>query len=460
MRIVKDKSFYKMLFAICIPIALQNIITQATSIADSMMLAAADKTGVLFSASSLANNPFFIMSLACFGLASGSSILSAQYWGKNDVKAIRTIISMIVKFSTAVGLIFGLTVILFPEAVMRLFSNDAAIIAAGAQYLEIIGWAYAFFAFGNTLLCALRGVEIVRISVVVNLSSLVTNIFLNWVLIFGNLGAPALGIRGAAIATLIARLVEFTVTVVYVFFIDKKLSMRLRHMKRFSKMLAKDLVKYSTPVVINEVMWSLAISMQAAILGHITYSAGDPVASNTIAAIIYQLSSVVIFGVANAAAVVVGKAIGENREQAALERAHTLKLMSVLMGILTCGVILLIRPLMLRLYNLPSETIALTHEMIFVTAVVSVFTSVSAVSIVGILRGAGDTRFCLIIELVLLWGVAIPLAAAAAYFQLPVPIVLALMKIDEMLKSIVCLIRLRGRKWLNSVTREKLDVAD
>ena len=343
---------------------------------------------------------------------------------------------------------------------MRLFSNDAAIIAAGAQYLEIIGWAYAFFAFGNTLLCALRGVEIVKISVIVNLSSLVTNVFLNWVLIFGTLGAPALGIRGAAIATLIARLVEFAVTVIYVFFIDKKLSLRLRHMKRFSKMLAKDLVKYSTPVVINEVMWSLAISVQAAILGHITYSAGDPVSSNTIASMIYQLSSVIIFGVANAAAVVIGKAIGENQEQAALERAHTLKLMSVAMGILTCGVILLIRPLMLGLYDLPPETIALTHDMIFVTAVISVFTSVSAVSIVGILRGAGDTRFCLIIELALLWGVAIPLAGAAAYFQLPVPIVLALMKIDEMLKSIVCLIRMRGKKWLNSVTREKLDVAE
>lgn len=460
MRIIKDKSFYKMLFSICIPIALQNIITQATSIADSLMLGAADKTGVLLSASSLANNPFFIMSLTCFGLASGASILSAQYWGKNDIKAIRTIISMIVKFSTAVGLVFGLTVILFPEEVMRLFSNDTAIIAAGAQYLEIIGWAYVFFAFGNTLLCALRGVEIVKISVIVNLSGLVTNVFLNWVLIFGRLGSPALGIRGAAIATLIARLVEFSVTVIYVFFIDKKLSLRLRHMKRFSKILARDLVKYSTPVVINEVMWSLAISVQAAILGHITYSAGDPVSSNTIASMIYQLSSVVIFGVANAAAVVIGKAIGENQEQVALERAHTLKLMSVAMGILTCGVILLIRPLMLRLYDLPPETIALTHDMIFVTAVISVFTSVSTISIAGILRGAGDTRFCLIIELSLLWGVAIPLAGAAAYLQLPVPIVLALMKSDEMLKSILFLIRMRGRKWLNSVTREKLDVTD
>lgn len=448
-----------MLFAICIPIALQNIITQATSIADTLMLGAADSSGALLSASSLANNPFFILSLVCFGLASGSAILSAQYWGKNDLSAIRTIISMIVKLGAAIGLVFGLTVIIFPEQVMRIFSNNEIIVNAGAQYLEIIGFAYVFFAFGNTLLCALRGVEIVKISVVVNLSSLVTNVFLNWVLIFGNLGAPAMGIRGAAIATLIARLVEFTVTVVYVFGIDKKLGLRLRHMRRFSSILAKDLVKYSTPVVINEVMWSLAISMQAAILGHIEYSSGDPVASNTIAAMIYQLASVVIFGVANAAAVVVGKAIGEKQEHEAQNRAYTLKLMSLLLGFLTFGIILLLRPLILGLYDLPEQTIALTHDMIFVTAVTSIFVSIASVSIVGILRGAGDTRFCLIIELLFLWGVAIPLALIAVHFQLPVPLVLALMKIDELLKSVVCLIRLHGKKWLNSVTRDKLDIA-
>ena len=459
MKLIKDKNFYKMLFAICIPIALQNIITQATSIADTLMLGAADSSGALLSASSLANNPFFILSLVCFGLASGSAILSAQYWGKNDLSAIRTIISMIVKLGAAIGLVFGLTVIIFPEQVMRIFSNNEIIVNAGAQYLEIIGFAYVFFAFGNTLLCALRGVEIIKISVVVNLSSLVTNIFLNWVLIFGNLGAPAMGIRGAAIATLIARLVEFTVTVVYVFGIDKKLGLRLRHMRRFSSILAKDLVKYSTPVVINEVMWSLAISMQAAILGHIEYSSGDPVASNTIAAMIYQLASVVIFGVAHAAAVVVGKAIGEKQEQEAQNRAYTLKLMSLLLGFLTFGIILLLRPLILGLYDLPEQTIALTHDMIFVTAVTSIFVSIASVSIVGILRGAGDTRFCLIIELLFLWGVAIPLALIAVHFQLPVPLVLALMKIDELLKSVVCLIRLHGKKWLNSVTRDNLNVA-
>lgn len=459
MRLIKDKKFYKMLLAICIPIALQNLITQATSFADTIMLGIADSQGTLLSASSLANNPFFILTLVCFGIASGSAILSSQYWGKNDIPAIRTIISMIVKLSTVIGFVFGAVVILFPEAVMSLFSRNEVMISAGADYLRIIGFAYPFFAFGNTLICAIRGVEIVKISVVVNLSGLVTNVLLNWVLIFGRLGAPAMGIKGAATATLIARLVEFAVTVIYVFGIDKKLGMKLKHMLSFNGTLARDLIKYSTPVVINEIFWSLAISMQAAILGHIEYSAGDPVSANTIASMIYQLAAVVISGVANASAVVVGKAIGEKDENEAKSRAYTLKLMSFLLGFLTFGIILALRPIILRFYNLPEQTMALTHDLIFVTAVASVFVSIASVSIIGILRGAGDTRFCLIIEFIFLWAVAIPAALLATYFKLPVPAVLALMKIDELLKSVACLIRLRGKKWLNSVTRDSLDLA-
>ncbi len=454
MKIVRDKAFYKMLVAICVPIALQNLITQATSILDSLMLGAADNTGTLLSASSLANNPFFILSLICFGLASGSSILSAQYWGKNDLSAIRTVVSMIVKVGALVGLLFGAAVVLFPEAVMRIFSGDDAIVAAGAEYLRILGFSYVFFAFGNTLLCSLRGIGIVKIAVVVNLSSLVVNAGLNWILIFGKFGFPALGIRGAAIATLIARLVEFLVTVVYVFGIDKTLRLRVRHLLLFNRPLARDLLRYCTPVVINEIMWSMAISTQAAILGHITYSAGDPVAANTIATMIYQLASIVMLGIANAAAVVVGRAIGERREDEARTRADTLKLLSVLIGVATFGVILLIRPLVVSLYDLPADTIALAEKLIFVLAVVAVFASVSSVSIVGILRGAGDTRFCLITELVLLWIVAIPLAIAAALAHLPVPLVLLVMKIDEPLKTVVCFLRMRTDRWLNSVTRE------
>lgn len=204
-----DKSFYKNIFAIAIPIALQNLITLGTSMMDTIMLGRADSTGILLSASSLANQPFFILQVLTFGLASGSSVLCAQYWGKGEIKPIKDIFSFVLKIAIAVGIIFGSAVLFFPEKVMGIYSNNPDVIMRGVQYLRIIGYAYFTFAISNTLLSALRSIEVLRVSVVCSIVSFCTNVFLNWVLIFGNLGAPRLGIQGAAIATLIARLCEF-----------------------------------------------------------------------------------------------------------------------------------------------------------------------------------------------------------------------------------------------------------
>jgi len=158
-----------------------------------------------------------------FGLASGSSVLCAQYWGKGEIKPIRDIFSFVLKLAVAVGIIFGLTVLFVPEKVMGVYSNNAEVIMRGSQYLRILGYAYFTFAISNTMLSALRSIEVLRVSVICSVVSFCTNVFLNWVLIFGNLGAPALGIQGAAIATLTARLLEFVITALYILFIDKRL---------------------------------------------------------------------------------------------------------------------------------------------------------------------------------------------------------------------------------------------
>lgn len=452
--IEKDRSFYKTVCTIAIPIALQNFITYATSMMDTIMLGQADATGTLLSASSLANQPFFILSLVCFGLSGAATVLASQYWGKRDVRTIRIILAIILKVALVLSSAMGLVVLLFPTQVMGLYSSSPAVIEAGADYLRIIGFAYFTFGVSNTLVCALRSVEIVKISVVVNTASFITNVFLNWVLIFGNLGAPAMGIRGAAIATLTARLLEFVIAFTYLFVVDKRLSFRPRHLLRFDRLLARDMLTHGTPVLINEVIWSLGVTIQAAILGHITYSAGDPVAANSIAGMVQQLSTVVIFGLANAAAVVIGKAIGEGDHDKAVRQAHTLKYMSFLVGIAACGVILLLRDVVVDFYSFPEETKELSRRLMEVIAVITIFVSGSSIFIVGILRGAGDTRFCLLTELLSMWCVALPLAFLASSLHWPVPVVLLLMKIDEPVKVLVCLIRMRGKRWLKSLTRE------
>ena len=455
-RIIREGSFYRQLLLLALPIAVQNLITQAVGVADSIMLGFADKSGTLLSASSLANQPFFILSLVCFGLSSGSAVLCSQYWGKGDRESIRTVISMILKVALAISALFSLFVLVFPENVMRLFSSNALICEMGAEYLRIVGFAYLIFGFGYTLLCSIRSVELVRVSVVVNASSFFINVFLNWVLIFGKLGAPALGIRGAAIATLVARITEFVITVIYVFVIDKRLAFRVRHLFRFDRTLATDLLRHATPVLLNELMWSLAISTQAAILGHITYAQGDPVAANAVAGMVQQLATVFIIGLGNASAVMVGKAIGEGRRDEAMRRAYTLTFVSILVGVFAFVLIMLLQAPILSLYSLEADTMLLARRLIFVVAVVAAFSSPAATLIMGVLRGAGDTRFCLIGEMACLWGVAIPAALVGAYvFHLPVPLVLCLMKLDEALKVFICLIRMKGGRFMRTLTRDR-----
>lgn len=450
----KETNFYRNIFAIAIPIALQNLITLGTSLMDTVMLGRADSTGVLLSASSLANQPFFILQILTFGIASGSSVLCAQYWGKGELAPIRDIFAFILKLAIGVGIIFGTTVLAAPEWVMGLFSNNLEIIMRGAEYLRILGYAYFMFAISNTLLSALRSVEVLRVSVVSSVVSFCTNVFLNWVFIFGNLGAPAMGIEGAALATLIARSFEFIIAVTYFLFIDKRLKFKLRYLLGHNSLLAGDVVRNGTPVVINELMWSVATSTQAAILGHITYSAGDPVAANSIAGIVQQISTVIMMGVGNAAAIMVGISIGESDMEKARRRAKAFRNLSFYMGLASCAFILIIKGPFISFYNVPPETKALANIIMTIFAFVTIFCSVNLGLLMGALRGAGDTKFCMTAEVGCLWCVSIPLGLITAFiFGLPVPVVFFCMKTDEIIKTFLALWRMRGNRWLRSLTR-------
>ena len=453
MQLIKTKKFYGNILRITIPIALQNLITLSTSMIDSLMLGRADNTGLFLSASSLANQPFFILSLIAFGLASASTVLTAQYWGKRDIEPIRRIISITIKCAMLLSSIMGLAVLIFPEFVMGLYSNNDAVIEAGSKYLRIVGFSYFTFGFSSTMLCSIRSLELVKISVAVNLTSFLLNSFLNWILIFGNLGAPALGIEGAAIATLTARVAELIITCVYIFVIDKRLALKVRDLLLFDKVLAKDYLRYGLPVFLNELIWSLGISIQSAVLGHIDYAAGDPVAANSISGMVQQLSTVIIFGAANSAAVIVGKSIGAGHIERAKDESFTFMLLSIALGLFACGVILVLRAPVISFYTVPEETKALASELMTVIAVVTIFVSIGSTGIVGILRSGGDTRFCLLLEMTALWLVAIPLALGASALTLPVAIVLVCMKIDEPIKSVVFLMRMRTDKWIRTLTR-------
>ena len=241
-----DKTFLLTLVTLMVPMILQNLLTLGTQMMDSIMLGQLGQNEL--SASSLANQPFFIFNLLIFGMASGSSVLNAQFWGKRDIRSIKIIISICLKVAFTVSILLAAVVMLFPRAVMAVYTNDQAVIELGAQYLQVIGWCYIFHGIASTLLTSIRSVGIVRVAVVDSVFALVCNTSLNYILIFGKLGFPALGVRGAAIATVITRIGEVAIVLTYLLFIDKKLKFRPRDLAAFEMGLLKNYLKNGLPV--------------------------------------------------------------------------------------------------------------------------------------------------------------------------------------------------------------------
>ncbi|MEG0894554.1 MAG: MATE family efflux transporter [Oscillospiraceae bacterium] len=448
-RIVREKDFYKMLFSIALPVTMQNLIMFFIQMLDTVMLG--ELGDVAMSASSLANQPFFIFNMIVFGLAGGASILIAQYWGKKELLPIRRIISMAIDIGILVGAILAVLIYMFPENVMRLFTKDMAVINAGVDYLRIICISYAFFGFTCAYYSTMRSVEVVKVAVISNVVALVVNASLNYILIFGKFGAPAMGVKGAALATLIARLCEFLIAFIHMVFIDKRLKLKFKDFVKFDKIMFSDMIKVATPVVLNESMWALGTSMQAALLGKL---GTHVVAANSIISVIQQLSTVAVFGVANAAAVSIGKAIGEGDMQKARDRGHTFKVISLIFGVFVTIVIILCKDIAIDFYNVTPQAKELAHQLIYVAAVIGFFVSIAGISIVGILRGGGDAKFAFYAEFLSLWLVAVPLAYFCAFvLKFPPILVFAVMKIDEPVKVVLCLIRMKGTKWINDVTR-------
>ncbi len=447
---LKDRQFLKMLVTLMLPMVAQNLITLAAQMMDSLMLGRLGQ--IELSASSLANQPFFIFNLLIFGMASGSSVLNAQFWGKGDVRSIKIVISICLKVALTVSILLGAAVIIFPETVMRIYTDDPEIIAAGAEYLKIVGFCYFFFGLSNTLLTTIRSVGIVRIAVIDSIFSLVCNSGLNYLLIFGSFGFPKLGIRGAAIATVIARMGEAVIVLVYILVIDRKLRFKIRDFWEFDVGLLKNYLKNGLPVAFNEVLWSVGISIQSMVMGRLGASV---VSASQIASIVQQFSSVLIFGVANAAAIIIGNDIGAGKMERARERVTWFRIIGVILGIFASCLILGLSGPVVSFYNVPEETKQLATEMLRVLAVIVLFVAQTGIGVVGLLRGGGDPRFALFVDLAGLWLVATPAALLSAFvFGAPVLVVYACTKLDEPVKLLMLAWRMRNHHWMRDVTGE------
>ena len=450
MIITRDKRFYRLLFSIALPIAVQNLITFMVSMVDTLMVGALGE--IQLSAVSIANNLFFVLTILMFGLAGGSNIMISQYWGKGNVKTIHKILAIMYRVCLLITGIFIFIALFLPKYFMGIFTTDKAVIDFGASYLRIVCIGYLFYSITNCTIMMLRSVKTVSISIIVYTASLVVNSILNWIFIFGYLGAPELGIRGAAIATVCARITEFSIVLVFMFIYERKIGLKIEHLLKLDKEILKDYVGLCTPVLCNELLWAIGASMISVIVGRM---GTEVVAANSINGVAHQFVTVFIFGMSNATAVIIGNTIGEGKKEKAKEYAYSIGIFSVVMGCISGLMILLIKPFVVNFYNVSYSTKLIAMEIMTVTSGIIVFQSLASNFMMGVLRGGGDAKFVLINDLIFMWLVAIPGGFFVAFvLELPVALVFLVIKCDEILKSLTSVYRVISGKWVNDVTKD------
>lgn len=446
---LSKKDFYKMVISMVIPIALQNLINVGVQAADVLMLGKVSET--VLSGASLGGQISYIMTLIFFGTTSGATVLTAQYWGKQDISSIEKILGIALKIALLVSALFMVAAILIPEYLLRIYTSEPDVIAEGVKYLRIVCFSYLMMAVSMVYLNVLKSMERVVIATVCYAASFVTNVVINALLIFGIGPFPELGIMGAAIGTVCARAVE--VFIICIYGSNKKVPVRFRwkYFLRMDKVLLKDFIIFSLPVVLNELMWGLGTSMNTAIMGHLGKSV---VAANSVAQVVRQLVTVVSFGISSVAAIIIGKTIGQGEMKAAKVYGGYIVKITIVIGIVAAGIVLLIRPILMSQMELTQQAQEYLSMMMYVMSYFVICQAYNTTMIVGVFRGGGDTKFGLILDVTTMWCCSILVGALAAFvWKLPVVIVYMILMGDEVIKVPLSTWRYKQRKWLKDVTR-------
>ncbi len=443
-----DRIFYKDLLRIAVPIALQNLIVSSVNMLDTVMVGRLG--AVELAAVGLGNQIWFLLMLLLFGTSTGSGVFTAQYWGKRDIAGIRRTTGLSMTLGLAAAFAFMFAALAFPRFLVGLYSKDADVVRFGADYLRLVAPSYPFAAASFAFSMALRGVERVRLPLVATIISLVINACLNYVLIFGKFGAPAMGVRGAAIATVIARIVEAAIIFVGAYARNMPPAGTLSEFRSWSGGFLSRFTRIAAPVVLNEVAWSLGITTYNAILARVGTEA---IAAYNVTSTFSQLAMVLFMGTANAAAVMIGKRIGEGDRATAFEWARRFAILAPLIGVATAALLVPASLALPWLFALGPEPLRQARLMIIVLATVFPFKVFNLHVVVGICRSGGDTRFGAWFDIFGVWMLGVPLAAFGAFVLRVEPwIVFALLSFEEIAKSGLGLWRLATKKWLNDVT--------
>lgn len=445
--IVTDKNFYKTILTLALPTILQGFITIGVNMMDTIMLG--NYGEIQLSASSLAGEFINIYQILCMGLGGGAMVLTAQYWGAGDKLSIRKITSIMFKIALGISIVFLVLVFLGAEQILSIYTSEREVIEYGMIYFSISLVTFPLMAVNLTLSIILQSVRQVTVPLVTAIVSFFVNIFLNWVFIFGNLGAPEMQIGGAALGTVMARLTEALIVGIYFFCLDKRIGFRVKDLMLSGKGYYKKYFVYSIPVLVSDALLAFGNSAIAIVMGHIGAAF---VAANSIMSQMVRITTVVNQGISRASGVMVGNVLGTGDRDRAQKQAVTFVVLSILAGLFAALLVILAANPLIGLFKVSDETIEIAHSLADAIAVMMIFQTMQSTLTKGVLRAGGDTKFLVIADAAFLWVCSVPLGyLAGIYFGLPAFWVYLALRTDYAIKSIWCCFRLKSRKWIHII---------
>ncbi len=455
----REPNFYRSLVRLATPMVLQNIITTSLGFIDTFMVGLLGNAEM--AAVTAANVPIFIIQVIIFGFQSGMAVLVSQYWGRGDTDNINRCMGVALYAVVGFSATLALVTFLFPVQVLSLITPNRTLVELGTSYIQIVGFSYIFNGINSIYAGLHRSTEFPMFGTALFAVSMVSNTVLNYILIFGKLGAPTMGITGAAVATLTSRVIEFAVAMAFAA-VNRRIPLKASCILRPGRQILRSFIKYSSPVVCNEAMWSIGTSMLTVIMGHMANSQ-DMLAAHSLIGNIDRLSTVVCFGVSGASAIMVGKEIGMGRDK---ERVYsvgwTLLMASLVIGFAVMGILLLLlptflRPVLFRIFDLSAGATEIAVCMTIVYALFMPMRAFDITNITGVLRAGGDAKTATLIDIAPLWLAAIPsMALTALVLDAPIFVVCLAMQAENLLKCPLGIIRIRSKKWITDITRTQV----
>ena len=447
---VKDKWFYKSFFTMALTISLQNVIVYAVNLADNVMIGGYSELSL--SAVAVVNQIQFMLQMIALGTSNGLTVLTSQYWGVKKMQPIRRVFAVALTIAVTLALAIFAAVFFAPAQVLSLLTDQAAVVEEAVHYAKIVCFSYVPFVVSQLMLALMRSVEKVRIGFGVSVAALCTNVVLNYGLIYGKLGLPEMGIRGAATATLASRLVEFMVVALYVFVAEKNVRLKISDLFKLEKSYFRDYIKVGFPLVLSAGSWGIAMTVQGAILGHL--GSETVLSANSIASTVFQVMSVVAYAGGSASGVIIGKTVGEKRIDDVKKYTKTLQVLFLIISVVSSALLFACKGLFISFFKVEPATAEMANTFINILCVTLIGTGYEAPVLGGIVSAGGETDFVFKNDLIFMWGIVLPASLLSAFvFHFSPAVTFACLKADQVLKCAVAAVKVNRYKWIKNVTR-------